>query len=147
MPWSIRAYERNERPSAIGYRLSAGSQPKKVAAMGDYKSLRVWQGAHQVTLAVYAATRSFPPAELYGLSSQIRRAAASIPANIVEGCGRNSDAELRRFCSISLGSANELEYHLLLARDLGIMETAEHERLSEQVLAVKRMLAKFASTL
>ncbi len=86
--------------------------------MGDFRNLEVWRKAHGLTLAVYQATTSFPKEELYGLTSQIRRAAASIPANLCEGCGRNGNAEFARYCSIALGSANELEYHLLLAHDL-----------------------------
>ena len=80
--------------------------------------LKVWVKAHEVTLAIYQCTRNFPREEIYGLTSQMRRAAASIAANIAEGCGRRSDAELHRFLQIARGSARELEYHLLLARDL-----------------------------
>ena len=75
--------------------------------MQDFKTLLVWQKAHQLTLAVYPATRTFPSGELYGLTSQIRRACASIPANIAEGCGRGGDMELARFCVIAMGSASE----------------------------------------
>ena len=84
----------------------------------DSHELKVWQKAHQLTLAVYQITAPFPREELYGLTSQLRRAAASIPANLAEGCGRNGDAEFARFCSIALGSVSELDYHLLPARDL-----------------------------
>lgn len=87
--------------------------------MGDYRKVAVWVRAHRLTLDVYRATRQLPKEELYGLTSQLRRAASSVPANIAEGCGRNSDAELGRFLVIALGSATELDYHLLLARDLG----------------------------
>ncbi len=86
----------------------------------DFKKLKVWGKAHELTLAVYMITRGFPREEVYGLSNQMRRAAASIGANIAEGCGRGSDAELKRFVQIARASANELEYHLLLARDLKI---------------------------
>lgn len=85
--------------------------------MGDFKKLAVWEKAHRLTLAVYRASGSFPKDELYGLMSQIRRAAASIPTNIAEGSGRGGDRELVRFLHIALGSANELEYQLLLAKD------------------------------
>jgi len=77
-----------------------------------FRDLKVWEKAHQLTLQVYKATAPFPKEEMYGLTSQIRRAAASIPANIAEGCGRSSDAELGRFLQIAMGSASELEYHL-----------------------------------
>jgi four helix bundle protein len=87
----------------------------------DYRHLKVWEKAHQLTLAVYKATVPFPKDELYGLTSQIRRACTSIPANIAEGCGRDGDAEFARFLRIAMGSASELDYHLLLARDLGFL--------------------------
>jgi four helix bundle protein len=89
--------------------------------MEDFKDLRVWAKAHELTLAVYQRTRAFPKEETYGLTSQLRRASASIGANIAEGCGRRSDAEMRRFVQIARGSANEVEYHLLLAKDLNLL--------------------------
>jgi four helix bundle protein len=82
--------------------------------MEDFKDLKVWTKAHQLTLVLYQRTRFFPKDEIYGLTSQIRRACSSIGANIAEGCGRRSDPEMRRFVQIARGSANELEYHLLL---------------------------------
>jgi four helix bundle protein len=81
----------------------------------DFRQLKVWQKAHELTLAVYRLTATFPREELYGLRNQLRRAGSSIAANLAEGCGRNGDAELARFCSMAMGSASELEYHLLLA--------------------------------
>lgn len=115
--------------------------------MGDYRKLRVWKVAHALTLEVYERTQAFPPSERYGITSQIRRAAASIPANLAEGCGRDSDAEIARFARISLGSANELEYHVLLAHDLGLMPGSDHERLEADIGVVKAMLARLASSL
>jgi four helix bundle protein len=88
----------------------------------DFRELKVWQKAHELTLAVYQLIANFPPEERYGLSSQLRRAGSSIAANLAEGCGRNGDAELARFCSIAMGSASELEYHLLLGRDLQLYQ-------------------------
>jgi four helix bundle protein len=84
--------------------------------MKDFHALKVWQKAHQLTLAVYQVTATFPREELYGLTSQLRRSCSSIPANLAEGCGRNGDAEFARFSCIAMGSASELEYHLLLGR-------------------------------
>ncbi len=89
--------------------------------MKDFKELKVWEKAHALTLAVYQGTRCFPREEIYGLTSQLRRAASSVAANIVEGCGRRSDGEFTRFLQIARGSASELEYHLLLARDLHLL--------------------------
>ena len=90
--------------------------------MKDFKELKVWEKAHALTLQVYQETRSFPREEIYGLTSQVRRAAASVAANIVEGCGRRSDGEFTRFLQIARGSASELKYHLLLARDLHFLK-------------------------
>ncbi len=109
--------------------------------MQDYRKLKVWQKAHQLALAVYEATARFPREEVYGLTNQIRRAASSVPSNIVEGCGRGTNAELMRFLYIALGSANEVEYQLLLARDLAFLQPEVHDRLSSDTVEVKRMLS------
>jgi four helix bundle protein len=108
--------------------------------MQDFRKLNVWQKAHRLTLDVYAATREFPKDELYGLTSQIRRAAASIPANIAEGCGRDGGDDLARFLQIAAGSASEVEYHLLLAHDLNYLTTPSWQSLSNAVREVKQML-------
>ena len=115
--------------------------------MKGFRDLIVWEKAHQLTLHVYKASASFPKEEMYGLTSQVRRAAASIPANIAEGCGRSSDAELGRFLQIAMGSASELEYHLLLARDLSLMAEEKYSQLAHEVCEVKRMLASFIQKL
>jgi four helix bundle protein len=106
----------------------------------DFRQLKVWQRAHELTLAVYQVTASFPRKELYGLTAQMRRASSSIGANLAEGCGRGGDAELKRFCSIALGSASEVQYFLLLARDLRLLADGDYDRLSEKTTEVKRML-------
>ena len=111
--------------------------------MRDFKDLKVWRKSHELTLAVYGATRSFPKDELFGLTSQIRRSCESIPANIAEGCGRDGGLDLVRFLQIAMGSASELEYHLLLARDLRYINNQDHELLSTDVTEVKRMLTGF----
>jgi four helix bundle protein len=108
--------------------------------MKDFKDLKVWTRAHEMTMGIYQETRCFPKEELYGLTSQIRRAAASIGANIAEGCGRRSDGELTRFLQIARGSASELEYHLLLARDLNLLAEDSFRKLDGQVTEVQRML-------
>ncbi|MBN2304852.1 MAG: four helix bundle protein [Anaerolineae bacterium] len=115
--------------------------------MRDFRTLNVWEKAHALTLAVYKASATFPTDERYGLTSQIRRAASSIPANIAEGCGREGDAELRRFMVIAMGSASELEYHLLLARDLGLIHAQDYQPLDQAVIEVKRMMAGFIKRL
>jgi four helix bundle protein len=106
----------------------------------DFRELKVWQKAHQLTLAVYRITAAFPREELYGLTSQLRRACSSIAANWAEGCGRNGDVEFARFCSIAMGSASELEYHLLLAKDLKLINTADYQDLDQRATELQRML-------
>ena len=109
--------------------------------MRDFRQIRVWEKAHELTLTIYATTRTFPREELYGLTSQLRRASASIAANIAEGFGRGGNVELARFLQIGLGSAYEVEYHVLLANDLGLLSPASYEKLQQQVIEVKRMLS------
>jgi len=93
--------------------------------VGDFRKLSVWQKSYQLTLKMYRLTGSFPKEEVFGITSQMRRAAASIPANIAEGSGRGGDQELRRFCQIALGSANELEFFAMLSRDLGYLDAQQ----------------------
>ena len=109
--------------------------------MQSFKNLRVWEKAHVLALDVYRSSRSFPREEVYGLTSQIRRASVSIGANIAEGSCRKGDPEFGRFLHIAMGSASELEYHLLVARDLEILRAADYQRLSNEAEEVKRMLA------
>jgi four helix bundle protein len=113
----------------------------------DFRDLKLWKKSHDLTLAIYLATRTLPEDELYGLTSQIRRSCSSIPANIAEGCGRVGDGELSRSLRIAMGSASELEYHLLLARDLHLMAEGDYGRLNEQVTEVERMLSSFINKL
>jgi four helix bundle protein len=115
--------------------------------MRDFKELKVWQKSHGLTLAVYKATKTFPKEELYSLTSQLRRSSASISANIAEGCGRKGEAELARFLQIAMGSACELEYHLLLSHDLGFLKTHDYQQLVNELTEVKRMLATFIKKL
>ena len=130
------------RLSAIGYRLSAISRTGTgITPWATYHSLEVWEKAHQLTLLVYQLTGRFPKSEQFGLTSQLRRSAASVPANLAERCGRNSDRELARFGRIALGSANELDYHLLLARGLGLITNLDYIAALAEVARVKRMLA------
>lgn len=109
--------------------------------MKDFRELKVWEKAHALALACYEATGDFPKAETFGITSQIRRTASSIGANIAEGCGRGGNAEFQRFLQISMGSASELEYHLLLGRDLGFLAEEKYRPLEAQVEEIKRMLA------
>ena len=115
--------------------------------MRDFKQLKVWQRSHKLTLAIYEATMDFPREELYGLTSQMRRSCAAIPANVAEGCGRGSNADLGRFLQIALGSASELEYHLLLAHELSFLKPHDYEHLTREVTEIKRMLTSFIKSL
>jgi four helix bundle protein len=115
--------------------------------MKDFRSLKVWQRSHELALSVYKITLPFPQEEIYGLVSQLRRAASSVPANIAEGCGCNGNREFARFLGIALRSASETEYHLLLARDLGYLDIKTYEELNSQVTEVKRMLTGFIQKL
>jgi four helix bundle protein len=109
--------------------------------MRDFRQIKVWEKAHSLALEIYKTTASFPREELYGITSQLRRASASIPANIAEGFGRGGNVELARFLQIGMGSAYEVEYHTLLAKDLGLIREEAYERLETQIIEVKRMLA------
>jgi four helix bundle protein len=108
--------------------------------MKDFKQFKVWKKAHEMVLSTYGLTAAFPKEEMYGLTSQLRRSAASIGANIAEGCGRRSDNEMCRFLQIARGSACEIEYHLLLARDLRYLSEEGFERLTDQAVELQRML-------
>ena len=109
--------------------------------MQDFRNLKVWQKSHSLAVELYKVTESFPGSELYGLTAQIRRTCTSIPANIAEGCGRSGDAEFGRFLTIAMGSACELEYHLLLSRDLRFLNDADYQKLDKGTIEIKQMLA------
>ncbi len=111
--------------------------------MIDFKTLRVWEAFHEITLRVYKMTQQFPSEELYGLTVQMRRSAASVPTNIAEGCGRHTDPDLAKFLTIAMGSASELEYQLLLARDLKYIEPDDYQNIIQQLITAKRMLNTF----
>jgi len=106
----------------------------------DFRELKVWQRGYQLSLAVYQASAHFPATEKYGLTSQIRRAAVSVVANIAEGCGRSGEADFARFLDIAMGSASELECCLQLARDLELLNRPDYSNLQESVTELKRML-------
>jgi len=108
--------------------------------MRDFRKLDVWHEAHQFVIDAYRASSSFPQREAFGITSQLRRSAASIPANIAEGCGRTGEAELTRFLRIAAGSASESEYYLLLAKDLGYLKDDDYKSLEKQVCRLKRMI-------
>ena len=114
--------------------------------MRPFQELRVWRHAHELTLAVYQRSGGFPDSERFGLQSQMRRAAASVPANIAEGSALSNDA-FRRHLRIALGSATELEYHFTLAHDLGYLSEDAYTDLADRLAPVKRMLQRFIQRL
>jgi four helix bundle protein len=109
---------------------------RKEGELRNFQDLQVWRKAHQLVLSVYQATAVFPAHEQYGLSSQMRRCCVSIPSNIAEGCGRGGHVELARYLQIARGSARELEYQLLLARDLHFLPVTDYERLVRELTEV-----------
>jgi four helix bundle protein len=108
--------------------------------MKDFRDLKVWERAHLLTLSVYKRTAIFPSDERFGLTSQMRRCSASIGANIAEGCGKRGNGEFQRFLQIASGSASELDYHFLLARDLGFLRDDEYKILAQDLTQMRRML-------
>ena len=115
--------------------------------MRDFRELMVWAKGHELVLAVYRVTMGFPQQEIYGLTSQMRKAAISVPANIAEGSARGTDAEMARFLQIAQGSGAELEYYFILAHDLNYLNDAESETLIGHVTEVRKMLTSFIQTL
>jgi four helix bundle protein len=111
--------------------------------MRNYRDLQVWTKAHHLTLELYRLSRSFPREEIYGVTSQLRRAAASVGANLAEGCGRRTSSELARFVRIAMGSASELDYHLLLCRDLGLLKDTDFQRTAKELTEVRKMMTAF----
>lgn len=111
--------------------------------MKEYRSLNVWRSGHALTLEIYRQTKTFPKDEMFGLISQLRRASSSVPANIAEGCGRDGDAELKRFLNIALGSACEVDYFVLLAGELGYLDPTVHASLADTTVRLRRQLGAF----
>jgi four helix bundle protein len=115
--------------------------------MRNYRNLLVWEKAHRLTLSIYKSTATFPSEERFGLTSQMRRAAASIGANLSEGCGRRSDKEMARFVQIAMGSGAELSYHLLLAHDLSLLDNKTHQQLDSDLGVIMRMMSSLSQKL
>ncbi|MCK7589592.1 four helix bundle protein [Subsaxibacter sp. CAU 1640] len=109
--------------------------------MIDYRKYKVWQKAHLLVLELYSLTENFPKKEQFNLISQINRSVISIPTNIAEGCGRETQKELIRFLYIASGSAHEMEYLILVSKDLKYIDEFKYEKLSSQIIEIKKMLA------
>jgi len=106
----------------------------------DFRGLKVWEKAHRLTLEVYEVMRRFPREELFGLTSQMRRCSTSIAANLAEGCGKRGNNEFQRYLQIASGSASELDYHLLLSRDLQFLSAVDYEALAKKLVELRKML-------
>lgn len=115
--------------------------------MRDFQKLLIWEKSHFLTIKVYTITQSFPKQELYGLISQMRRSAASVPTNIAEGCGRNSIPELKRFLAIASGSLAELHYQLILSHDLQYLSGPNFEELTNEAIQIKKMIYTYGEKL
>ena len=115
--------------------------------MRDYQQLEFWQRSHKLTLQIYKITRSFPKEEVFNLTSQMRRSSSSIPTNIAEGCGRNSVAELKRFLAIAAGSSSELQYQLMLCKDLGYLSESIFKELSDEIIQIRKMIYRYSEQL
>ncbi len=108
--------------------------------MRNYKNYIVWEKGHKLTLDIYQIVANYPKEELFSLVSQMKRSSSSIPTNIAEGCGRKSEKDFCRFLYIAFGSANELEYQIILSRDLNFITGEEVDVLLFQVEEIKKML-------
>ena len=115
--------------------------------MQDFTKLQVWQKSHQFTLGIYKITKDFPAEEKFGLTSQLRRASCSIGSNLAEGCGRTTNKELGRFIAIAQGSAFEVRYQLILAKDLDYISIQRFEFFEQKITEISRMLNSLAQKL
>lgn len=111
--------------------------------MKDYTQLEFWRRSHILAKEIYIKSKGFPPDEKYGLTSQLRRAALSIPTNIVEGCGRESAKELKRFMTIASGSSAEVEYLLLFSLEIGLLSQEQYNNLNNEILIIKKTLTSY----
>ena len=115
--------------------------------MRDFQQLTIWQRSHVITLKIYSVTKNFPKEELFGLTSQMRRSSSSVPTNIAKGCGRESLIEFKRFLIIAAGSASELQYQIILCKDLNYMNEYIFKELYEEVIEIKKMIFSYSQKL
>ncbi len=114
--------------------------------MRNYKKFEIWRRSHALVLSVYRVASEFPSGERYGIVSQMRRAAVSVPTNIAEGSGRPSTADFARFLGIALGSLSEVDYYVVMVEDLGYIDDATARDLDTQIADLRRMMSRFRST-
>ncbi len=115
--------------------------------MRDFKSFSFWEDAHKLAVGIYQLTKDFPKSELYGITSQLRKASLSVPTNIAEGCGRESIQELKRFMVIANGSITEVQYLLFFCFEVQLIKIANHEILYREALSIKKKLTAYVSKL
>lgn len=115
--------------------------------MRNFQQLEIWQRSHKLTLNIYRLTQSFPKEEFYGLTLQMRRSSSSVPTNIAEGCGRDSNPELKRFLIISAGSLSELQYQVILSRDLNYLPEQLFKELCDEIIQIKKMIYRYSDKL
>ena len=111
--------------------------------MRNFQDLSIWSKSHLLTLKVYSITKNFPKEEMFGLISQMRRSASSIPTNIAEGCGRSTNPDFKRFLIIATGSSSELEYQLILAKDLKFITESKFKELETETIEIRKMIHSF----
>jgi four helix bundle protein len=111
--------------------------------MRNFRDLSIWLKSHLLTLNIYSSTKTYPKEELFGLVSQMRRSSSSIPTNIAEGCGRNTNPDFKRFLTIAAGSASELEYQLILSKDLKLISDSKFKELENEVTEIRKMIHAF----
>ena len=115
--------------------------------MRNFQELSIWQRSHSLTLKIYEITRSFPSDEIFGVTSQMRRSSSSVPTNIAEGCGRESNADLIRFLTIASGSVSELQYQILLSKDLGYINQSIYLEITNETIEIRKMIYSFIQKL
>jgi four helix bundle protein len=111
--------------------------------MRDFHDLSIWSKSHLFTLKIYSMTKNYPKEELFGIVSQMRRSASSVPTNIAEGCGRNSNPDFKRFLVMASGSSSELEYQLILSKDLEYISESSFKELEAELIEIRKMIHSF----
>ena len=111
--------------------------------MRNFRDLSIWLKSHLFTLKIYSTTKKYPKEEAFGLISQMRRSASSIPTNIAEGCGRSSNPDFKRFLTIAFGSSSELEYQLILSKDLEYISESVFKELETDLIEIRKMIHSF----
>lgn len=115
--------------------------------MRDFTQLQIWQRSHILTLKIYKLTKGFPSEEIFALATQMKKSSYSIPTNIAEGCGRNTNPQFKRFLDFAAGSATEIQYQLILSKDLGYISESEFLPLHNEAIEIRKMIFAFMDKL